>query len=159
MLIPCSQTRLFLLPVPRYNRFAVKVQPISRLLWAIPAAAVSFWAASCAVALGPGYVIEKQEIRVRFVPKPEPRIQVAADYYLRNRGTRPLQELELRLPGRRFRSSGPHATWDSAELTLAPDPDTPRNTSAKFGEPWKVSARHTLHLTMELLPRNRQMVR
>jgi len=125
---------------------------MSRLLWAIPTAAFSFWAASCAVALGPGYVIEKQQIRVRFVAKPEPRIEVAADYQLKNRGTRPLQELELRLPGRRFRSSGPHATWDSAELTLAPDPDTPRNTSAKFGEPWKVSARHTLHLTMEFLP-------
>ena len=104
------------------------------------------------MALGPGYVIEKQEIRVRFVPKPEPRIQVAADYYLRNRGTRPLQELELRLPGRRFRSNGLHAAWDSMELTLAPDPDTPRNGIARFAEPWKISARHTLHLTTEFSP-------
>jgi len=130
----------------------VKVQPISRLLWAIPTAALSFWAASCAVALGPGYVIEKQEIRVRFVAKPEPRIEVAADYQLKNRGTRPLQELELRLPGRRFRSSGLHAIWDSAELTLTLDPDTPRNTIAKFAEPWKMASRHTLHLTTEFLP-------
>jgi len=89
---------------------------------------------------------------VRFVPKPEPRIEVAADYQLKNRGTRPLQELELRLPGRRFRSSGLHATWDSAELTLTPDPDTPRNTIAKFAEPWNTLARHTLHLTTEFLP-------
>jgi hypothetical protein len=118
----------------------------------MPTAALSFWAASCAVALGPGYVIEKQEIRVRFVAKPEPRIEVAADYQLRNKGTRPLQELELRLPGRRFRSSGLQATWDSAELPLAPDPDTPRNTIAKFAEPWKMASRHTLHLTTEFLP-------
>ncbi len=130
----------------------MKVQAISRLFWAIPAAALSFWAASCAVALGPGYIIEKQEIRVRFVDKPAARIEVAADYQLKNRGTRPLQELELRLPGRRFRLNAPHATWDSAELALAPDPDTPRNTIAKFAEPWRVSTRHTLHLTTEFLP-------
>src|SRR5215470_1441989 len=122
------------------------------LLLTVPTAAVSLWAASCAVALGPGYVIEKQEIRVHFVPKPEPRIAIAADYQLKNRGTRPLQELELRLPGRRFRSNGLHATWDSAELTLAADPDTPRNAITKLPEPWKISTRHTLHLTGEFLP-------
>lgn len=114
--------------------------------------ALSFWASSCAVALGPGYTIEKQEIRVRFVDKPEPRIEVAADYQLKNRGTRPLQELQLRLPGRRFRSNGLHATWDSTAMTLAPDPGTPRNTIMSFAEPWKVSSRHTLHLTAEFLP-------
>ena len=118
----------------------------------IPTAAISFWAASCAVALGPAYVIEKQEIRVHFVAKPEPRIEVAADYQLRNRGTRSLQELDMRLPGRRFRSNGVHATWDSTELALTPDPDTPRNTIMKFAEPWKVGSRHTLHLTTEFLP-------
>ena len=130
----------------------MKVQPISRLLWAIPTVALSFWASSCAVALGPGYTIEKQEIRVRFVAKPEPRIEVAADYQLKNRGTRPLEELELRLPGRRFRSNGLHAAWDSTDVTLAPDPDTPRNSILKFTEPWKISSRHTLHLTTEFLP-------
>lgn len=118
----------------------------------IPTAVLSFWAASCAVALGPGYTIEKQEIHVRFVAKAVPRIEVAADYQLKNSGTRPLQELELRLPGRRFRSNGVHAKWDSTELTLAPDPDNPRNTAMKFAEPWKVSSRHTLHLTTEFLP-------
>jgi len=130
----------------------VRVRPIFRLLWAIPTTAVAFWASSCAVALGPGYTIEKQEIRVRFVAKPEPRIEIAADYQLKNRGTRALQELEMRLPGRRFRSNGLHATWDSTEVTLAPDPDTPRNSILKFAEPWKVSSRHTLHLTTEFLP-------
>jgi hypothetical protein len=114
--------------------------------------AVSFWAASCAVALGPGYVIEKQEIRVQFVAQPEPRIEIAANYQLKNIGTRPLPELELRLPGRRFRSSGLQAAWDGKSLPLAQDPDNPRSTVARLREPWKISARHTLHLTTEFLP-------
>lgn len=114
--------------------------------------AVSFWAASCAVALGPGYTIEKQEIRVRFVGKPEPHIQVAADYHLKNTGTRPLEELELRLPGRRFRLSELRATWDAKSMTLEQAPDTPRDTVMKLAEPWNVSSRHRLRLTTEFLP-------
>lgn len=116
------------------------------------AAAVSFWAASCAVALGPAYTIQKQEIRVRFVAKPEPHIQVAADYHLKNTGTRPLEELELRLPGRRFRLDELRATWDAKSITLRPAPDAPRDTVVKLAEPWKVSSRHTLRLTAEFLP-------
>ena len=130
----------------------MRVRPNFRLLWAILTATLSFWAASCAVALGPAYTIEKQEIRVRFVAQPEPRIEIAADYQVKNRGTRPLQELELRLPGRRFHSNGLHATWDSASMTLAQDPNTPRDAIMKFAEPWKVSSRHTLRLTTEFLP-------
>jgi hypothetical protein len=116
------------------------------------ATAVSFWAASCAVALGPGYTIQKQEIRVRFAAKPEPHVQVAADYHLKNTGTRPLEEVELRLPGRRFRLNELRATWDTKSITPTPAPDAPRDTVVKLAEPWKVSSRHTLHLTAEFLP-------
>ena len=104
------------------------------------------------MATGPGYRIEKQEIRVRFVTKPEPRIQVAANYHLKNTGIRPLEELELRLPGRRFRLSELRATWDRKPIALAQAPDTPRDTVLKLVEPWKVSSRRTLQLTTELLP-------
>ena len=104
------------------------------------------------MALGPGYTIEKQEIRVRFAAKPGPRIEVAADYHLKNTGARPLRELELRLPGRRFHSNEMRATWDATALTLEPDPDNPRSTRTTLAEPWKVSSRHTLHLTTEFLP-------
>ena len=66
--------------------------------------------------LGPGYTIEKQEIRVRFVATPEPRIQLASDYRLKNTGNRPLDQLELRLPGRRrFRYENPNVSWDSTQ--------------------------------------------
>jgi hypothetical protein len=104
------------------------------------------------VALGPGYTIEEQEIRVRLVATPEPRIEIAADYHLRNTGNRQLHELELRLPGRRLHSNGLHATWDASVLTLTQDPDNPRSTLTALAEPWKVSSRHTLHLTTEFLP-------
>ena len=130
----------------------MRARACSRLFWVVPTVAISCWAASCAVALGPGYVIEKQEIRVRFVPKPEPRIQVAADYHLKNTGTRPLQELELRLPGKRFHSNGVQATWDKSPLSLAQDSEDPRSSVARLGRPWKISAHHTLHLTEEFLP-------
>ena len=73
----------------------MKARLCSRFPLAVLAVAVSFWAASCAVALGPGYTIEKQEIRVRFADKPEPRIEVAADYHVKNTGTRPLREMSL----------------------------------------------------------------
>ena len=119
---------------------------------AVLTTAISFWAASCAVALGPGYTIEKQEIRVRFVAKPEPRIQVAADYHLKNTGIRPLEELELRLPGRRFRGGELRATWDAKPITFVPAPGAPRDMVIKLEEPWKVSSRHRLRLTTEFLP-------
>lgn len=102
--------------------------------------------------LGPGYTIEKQQVRVRFANTPEPRIRIAADFQLKNTGDRPLSELEMRLPGRRFHSNELQASWDKAPLTLERSSDTPRNTLVKLGEPWKKSARHTLHLSMEFSP-------
>ena len=104
------------------------------------------------MALGPGYTIEKQEIQVRFVATPEPRIRITATYNLKNTGTRPLRELEVRLPGRRFLSNDLQATWDGASLPLAPSPDSPRKALLTFAEPWKVSSRHTLLLARELSP-------
>ena len=148
-----SQPRLFLPRVPRYNRCVVKVQRILRLLWVIPTAALSFWAASCAVALGPGYTIEKQEIRVRFVAQPEPRIELAADYYMRNTGTRPLNDLTLRLPGRRrFQYQNPNASWDSVRVAIRLSPEDPRETVVVFPQVWIRGARHNLHLSVEYSP-------
>lgn len=89
---------------------------------------------------------------MRFAAQPEPHIQVAADYHLKNTGTRALEELELRLPGRRFRLNELRATWDTKSIALAPAPGAPRDTVVKLAEPWKVSSRHTLHLTAEFLP-------
>jgi hypothetical protein len=113
-------------------------------------AGVGFWVSSCAVALGPGYSIEKQEIRVQFVPGPDPRIRVDSDYQLRNTGDQPLSSLELRLPGRRsFRIAAAQATWDSAALAEQSSPANPRDTLLVLPRQWNASERHTLHLSAE----------
>ncbi len=123
----------------------------SRLFSATLFVVLSFWAASCAVPLGPGYTIEKQQMRVRFTA-PEPQIRIEADYQLKNTGTRTLHELEMRLPGRRFHVNELRATWDTTILVLGKSPDNPRNTVVPLAQPWNKSARHTLHLAMEFSP-------
>jgi hypothetical protein len=141
----------------------------SRFAFALVTGAVAIWAAascrstvftcrggcaaSCAAALGPGYTIEKQEIRVRFVSSPEPQIAIEADYQLKNTGNQPLHELELRLPGRRrFHYENPSARWDSSPTTLQASSENPRNATMALPESWTVSATHALHLSVEYFP-------
>ena len=115
-------------------------------------ASSSFWAASCAAPLGPGYTIEKQQVRVQFVSASDPRIRIEVDYQLKNTGNQPLRKIELRLPGRqRFRYDEPRATWDATPLTLGISPDNPRNTLLTFPGQWTILTSHTLHLSMEYL--------
>lgn len=126
-----------------------------RFFFATVLAVFSLWAASCAVPLGPGYTIEKQQVRVQFASTPEPRIRIEADYQLKNTGTQPLSALDLRLPGRRrFHYEQPRASWGSAVLTPETSPENPRDTRLTFSEPWRVSSRQTLRLSVEYLPAN-----
>jgi hypothetical protein len=102
------------------------------------------------VALGPGYSIEKQEIRVQFLPGPDPRIRVDSDYKLRNTGNQPISSLDLRLAGRlSFRVAAAQATWDGAALAEQNSSGNPRNTLLALPQQWKISERHTLHLSAE----------
>ncbi|MGB2624833.1 MAG: hypothetical protein WA857_14585 [Candidatus Acidiferrum sp.] len=113
--------------------------------------AVGLWISSCAAAVGPGYTIEKQEIRVQFDPTPTPRIRVDSDFQLRNTGNQPLSSLELRLPGRRhFHVAESQATWDGVSLAEQDAPPHLRVTSLVLPQPWNVSERHTLHVSAEL---------
>jgi len=126
---------------------------LSRLVFVLATSIAAMWAASCAAALGPGYTIEKQEIHVRFVGSAEPRIRIEADYLLKNTGTQPLQELELRLPGRRrFHYENPGARWDASTVALQASAENPRNTTIALPEPWSISGRHALHLSVEYVP-------
>src|SRR5258708_11728764 len=105
------------------------------LLTLLPGAA-AYWAAACAVALGPGYAIVKQELSVQFQPNPEPIIRIEATYQLKNTGNQPLASLELRLPGRRrFHFAGPRAESDNTALTFDPSPANPRNAQLQLSPP------------------------
>jgi len=109
--------------------------------------------AGCVAPIGPGYTIERQQVRVQFVPAPEPRIRIEAEYALKNTGNQPLSELELRLPGRRrFHFEEPHAIWDGTALTTRVSTEHPRNELISLPRQWKVAARHTLRLSVEYLP-------
>ena len=109
----------------------------SRLVLFFSLVAASCWAAGCGAALGPGYVIDRQEIQVHFVASSQPTIHVESDFRLRNNGNRALQSLELRLPGRRrFRFAEPQAEWDSRTVVLGTSPDNIRNVVITFAEPW-----------------------
>jgi hypothetical protein len=102
------------------------------------------------VALGPGYSIEKQEIRVQFLPGPDPRIRVDSDYQLRNTGNQPLSSIELRLPwSNGFHVAAAQAAWDGAALAGQNSAANPRNTLLALPQRWTVSQRHTLHLSAE----------
>jgi hypothetical protein len=123
------------------------------LLFAPLLAASALFVAGCVAPLGPGYTIERQQVRVQFVPAPEPRIRIEAEYQLKNTGNQALNELELRLPGRRrFHFDAPRATWDGTAITTGISTENPRNTLILLPQPWSMSARHTLHLTVEYLP-------
>jgi len=125
-----------------------------RLLLGVLLAPVGFWVSSCAVAVGPGYSIENQEIRVQFLPGPDPRILVDSEYQLRNTGNQPLASLELRLPGRRsFHLAQAQASWDGVALAEQSSPLIPRNTLLALPGRWKVAERHTLHLSAEFQTR------
>src|SRR5258708_18915097 len=114
---------------------------------------VATLASGCVAPLGPGYTIEKQQVRVQFVAAPEPRIRMEAEYSLKNTGNRPINELELRLPGRRrFHFEQPQATWDETVVATGISTEHPRNALITLPEPWTTSARHTLHLSIEYLP-------
>lgn len=111
---------------------------------------MTYVAYGCAAALGPGYTIARQQITVQFVSAPQPVIRIDGLYELRNTGNQPLTSLELRLPGRRrFHFSDPVARWDKTALRFAASPDNPRNVLLALPQPWTVSARHTLRLTVE----------
>src|SRR5260370_1183888 len=102
---------------------------------------VAALATGCVAALGPGYTIESQQVRVRCGPVPERRFRIYAHYDLKNSGNRPLSELELRRPGRRrFHFDEPRAAWDATALTPGISAENPRNALIALPRPWTVKS-------------------
>lgn len=52
----------------------------------------------CAVALAPGYRIEKETRKIRFVPGEQPALAIRVDFTLRNSGNSALNFVDVRLP-------------------------------------------------------------
>jgi hypothetical protein len=108
------------------------------------------WLSSCAAPLGPGYVVQQQEIRVDFSPQSQPVIHITAEYRLQNTGNQPLDSLDVRLPGRRFRPHSVQALWDRAPIATNVSPDNARDTELRFSQLWKINEAHTLKLSYEI---------
>jgi hypothetical protein len=106
--------------------------------------------AGCAAALGPGYIVEKQEIQVSFLTQPDPHVHVVAEYHLRNTGIRELDFLDVRLPGRRFRPAEYAILWDGAELPLATSAANARDTILRFPKPWATGESRTIQFGYDL---------
>ena len=108
------------------------------------------WLAGCAAHFGPGYEVQQQKIQVHFLAEPEPQLEITAEYRLANTGNQPLDSLDVRLPGRRYRSSAFEISWDGAPLEHHVSPDNARDTELRFRELWKIGEVHTLALTYRL---------
>ena len=130
--------------------------PHLRFAFAVILAAACLCAAGCVAPLGPGYLVEKQEMEVQFVPGSQSgspaMIRVDATYELRNTGNRPLSVLDARLPsGRRLHVNATQAFWDGHQVELTPATDVPRETVLRLPQPWPVSARRSLHLSYQVV--------
>jgi hypothetical protein len=149
--------RLLLPAFPRYNQNALRLRLhpdlllTPDLLLAVVLVFCVLWASSCAAPLGPGYLVEKQEIRVQFDP-PAQTIHIDAEYQLRNTGNRAIRELEIILPtGRRVRVGPISTKWDGEDIARNPQPNYPRNSVLRFSQPWTISDGHSLHISYDIL--------
>ncbi len=137
---------------PRYNQDVLRPRLQSGFFFSVLLVFCASWASSCAVPLGPGYVVEKQEIRVQFEPTAQ-SIHIDAEYQVRNTGDRPIRELEVLLPTERRLHIGPTTTkWDGADLAIEPRTADSRSSVIRFATPWPVSASHALHISYDILP-------
>jgi hypothetical protein len=137
---------------PRYNQEVLRPRLQPAFSFAAFLLFCVMWASSCAAPLGPGFVVEKQEIRVQFASAAQ-TIHIEADYQLRNTGDRPIHEIDILLPtGRRLHTGAATTKWDGADITSGPRAGYPRNSVIRFATPWPVDAAHALHISYDILP-------
>ncbi len=145
-------TALLLPAFPRYNQEVLRPRLQSVFPFAALLLLCAMWASSCAAPLGPGFVVEKQEIRVQFAPSAQ-TIHIEADYQLRNTGVRSIREIEILLPNEKRLNTGAAATkWDGADIVSEPRTGDARNSVIRFATPWPVDAAHALHISYDILP-------
>ena len=136
--------------IPRYNRIALLGATRQRILHGALVLPAALYACACAVPLGPGYQIQKQEIRVRFDASGSPAARVEAEYQLKNTGNQPLSSLDVRLPGKSVHTGGLAVSWDSETLPLERSAANPRDMTFKLPKPWAMAQSHTLRIVFEI---------
>jgi hypothetical protein len=139
------------LSAPRYNLLVVPRSSPFAPLYATLLVFVACGLAGCATSLGPGYIVEQQEIHVSFQPNPQPLIHISAEYRLKNTGNQQLHSLAVRLPGRRFNPGSLAVSWDGASLQPSPSPDNSRDTLIQFPASWSIGDSHGIQFAYDLL--------
>src|SRR5579864_4916503 len=138
------------LPAPGYNLQVVARTFSDTFLSCTLLFSAACCLTGCAAAMGPGYVVEKQEIQVSYLAQQEPHVHVIAEYHLRNTGIRELDSLDVHLPGRRFRPAEFTVLWAGAELPLATSAANARDTILRFPKPWPMGDAGTIRFEYDL---------
>ena len=132
-----------------YNQLVTRAPSSLNAVFLVSLCASS-WLAGCAAPLGPGYVVQQQQIRVDFLAQPQPVIRISAEYRLQNTGNQPLDSLDVRMPGRRYHPASVQVSWDGAALRQNVSPDNPRDTELRFSELWMAGEAHALKFSYEI---------
>jgi hypothetical protein len=151
---PSRNLVLFSRLLRRYNEQAVARSLTTLLLSPVLLSCTALWLAACAAPLGPGYIVEKQEVRVSFSPEPVPSIHIVAEYHLKNAGNQELSALDVRLPGRRFHPADLAISWDGSQLAHDVSPENPRNVELRFSQSWPVGSSRTLQFSYDISSAN-----
>jgi hypothetical protein len=129
----------------------------SHRLWSLSVFALAIvFLSGCNVALGPGYLIQKQDIELHVVSSLEPHVAVHCTYHLLNSGNQPLHSLRIVVPAAdAFHRSATSAQWDGHSIgiqTVSPasPSDTGDTVELRLPEPWLVKHKRTLTLDYEL---------
>jgi len=140
----------------RYNRFALQRLVPKRLsLFPILSFCILLFA-GCSVPLGPGYLIQKQALELRFVPSPEPHLVVRCTYELINSGSQPLQSIRIVAPAAEsFHRSATTAEWNGQQIavqtiTAASAADRGDIIELKWNDLWTSKQKRSLVLDYEL---------
>lgn len=109
---------------------------------------------ACAVPLGPGYQIERQQLEVRCLETSPAHLHIRASYRLRNIGNTELSFLEAILPGEQTSGRQGLRAWvEGREVSLQPVGDGgARAVRVPFDPPWPPKRRGDLVLEYDLAP-------
>src|SRR5574337_346054 len=102
---------------------------------------------ACAVPLGPGYRIEREQLEVRYVVAAPTHLHVRASYRLKNIGTRDLAFIEAALPDEQsFGRENLRAEVEGREVSLQPAREVRASVSIPFDPPWPEKQRRSMVL-------------